>query len=180
MLRLEVELLKLNSGETYLNVSGSDLPREGDVSGQTEVDSNVFPFVNPLSSDSSSFLPSLTGKEGALPPITSLMSISGLDLPNGKLELERFRFGALGWDDADADDNELPGRLERAKVANGASSSDDEFEAGEVGRACCFIETPGAAITVPGLVQTDESRMCRELRLCSGAGHQREKRKKLS
>lgn len=54
------------------------------MSGLTEADNNVFPFVNPLSS--------VRGKEGALPLITWLMSISGLDLPRGKLELERFRF----------------------------------------------------------------------------------------
>ena len=89
MLRLEVDpwlLPKRKSGETDLNVCGSDLLCEGDVSGVKEANSNVFPFVNPLSSDSS-----LAGK-GALPPITSLISMSGLDLPRGKLELERFRF----------------------------------------------------------------------------------------
>lgn len=75
-------------------VIGVGILELGETSALEEAESNVLPFVNPLFSDSVSFLPSLTGKEDALLPMTSLISISGL--PLGRLEVVRVLFWTLG------------------------------------------------------------------------------------
>lgn len=93
-----------------------------------EVASRVLPWVNPLSSAMEDFA-----------FIISLMSISGLPLADGMLQVDLFLL--FIWEpgredpDPDAVDNALPGRFGGTKVASGASSSSSESEDGMCRRA---------------------------------------------